>query len=273
MQTVTFPEIGLTLTLNKIAFKIGDWGIHWYALLIVSAFLIAIFFFYENSRKFGIKFEDIIDLMLYLIPISIISARLYYCIFKGDYYFKNPMQILNFRSGGLAIYGGIIGGVTTSYIFCQKRRINLLALFDYIAPYLALGQAIGRWGNFINVEAYGTETNLPWRMGIWSNGIYKEVHPTFLYESIANFIIFLILTYLNSEKTKQKYKFTGKTTYMYFILYSLARFFIEGIRADSLMIYNVKISQILSLGIFVVFSFILSKKALSNRKMNRNTEK
>jgi len=273
MQTVTFPGIGLTLILNKIAIKIGDLGIHWYALLIILSFLIAMLLLYKNSRKFGIKFENIIDLMLYLIPISIASARIYYCIFKGNYYFENPSQIFNVRSGGLAIYGGIIGGVATCYIFCKKRNINLLSLFDSIAPYLALGQAIGRWGNFINVEAYGTETNLPWRMGILNNGIYKEVHPIFLYESIADFIIFLILIYLNSEKSKQKYKFTGKTTYIYFILYSLARFFIEGIRSDSLMVYNIKISQILSLAIFVIFSALLSKNIMLKRKMNRNTEK
>lgn len=273
MQTVTFPGIGLTITLNKIAFKIGNLGIHWYALLIVFSFLIAIFFLYKNSGKFGAKTEDITDLILYLIPISIASARIYYCIFKADYYFKNPLQIFNLRTGGLAIYGGIIGGAITCYIFCKKRKIKPLSLFDYIAPYLALGQAIGRWGNFINVEAYGIETNLPWRMGILENGTYKEVHPTFLYESIADLIIFLILIYLNSEKSKQKYKFTGKTTYIYFILYSLARSFIEGIRSDSLMLYNIKISQILSLAIFVVFSMLLSKKVILNRKINRNTEK
>lgn len=273
MQIVSFPEIGLTLKLHKIAITIGKFSIHWYAILIVLSFMLALFFFYKNNGKFEIKFNDILDLMLYLIPISIISARIYYCIFKADYYLKNPLQIFNIQSGGLAIYGGIIGGAITCYIFCKKRKLNFLSLFDYITPYLALGQAIGRWGNFINVEAYGTETSLPWRMRILENGIYKEVHPTFLYESIADFVIFIILVCLNSNKAKQKYKFTGKTTYIYLILYSLARFFIEGLRTDSLMLYNIKISQILSLAIFVVCSILLMKKTQLNRKIDRNTEK
>ena len=273
MQIVTFPGMGLELKLNKIAITIGNISIHWYAILIVLAIAMALFLLYIRRKKSEIKFEDIVDLMLYLIPISIISARIYYCLFSGDYYFKNTLEILNIRNGGLAIYGGIIGGATTCWVFCKKRKINLLQLLDMLAPYLALGQAIGRWGNFINVEAYGVETKLPWRMGIIEKGIYKEVHPTFLYESIANFAIFLVLIYINSGKSKQKYKFAGKTTYIYFILYSFARFFIEGIRIDSLMLKSIRISQILSLAIFVVFGILLAKKILEHRKMSRNLEK
>lgn len=273
MQTVTFPGFGLTIKLNKIAFSLGNIGIHWYAIFIVLAFIIALFFFYKQDGKFGIKFETLVDLLLYVIPISLLCARLYYCAFRGDYYFENPWEIFHVQAGGLAIYGGIIGGAITCYFFCQKRDISFLSLLDYIVPYLALGQAIGRWGNFINVEAYGTETTLPWRMGIMENGIYKEVHPTFLYESIADLFIFLILIYINSEKGKTKSKFKGKTTYLYLILYSLARFFIEGLRTDSLMLYNMRISQILSLALFVVFSILLSKKEYANRKINTNLEK
>ena len=268
MQTVTFPEIGVEVNLNKIAFSIGNIGIHWYAIFIVFAFIIALLFLYKKSSKMEIKFETLVDLMLYLIPISLICARIYYCLFRGDYYFKNPWKIFYIQDGGLAIYGGIIGGALTCYFFCKKRNINLLLLLDYIVPYLALGQSIGRWGNFINVEAYGTETTLPWRMGIIENGIYKEVHPTFLYESIADLLIFFVLTRVNSKN-----KFNGKTTYLYLILYSLARFFIEALRTDSLMLYNIRISQILSLVLFVVFSILLSEKEYRQRKINANPEK
>jgi len=128
-------------------------------------------------------------------------------------------------------------------------------LLDFIAPSLAIAQSIGRWGNFINVEAYGIETKMPWRMGIFENGVYKEVHPTFLYESLATLIIFIIL----SKKSKKR-RFEGEIFYLYIIMYSFIRFFIEGIRIDSLMLNNIRISQILSMALFVVFCIILSKK-------------
>lgn len=268
MQTITFPEIGIEINLNRIAFSIGNIGIHWYAIFIVFALIIALLFLYKKRNKMEIKFETLVDLMLYLIPISLICARIYYCLFRGDYYFKNPWKIFYIQDGGLAIYGGIIGGALTCYFFCKKRNINFLLLLDYIVPYLALGQAIGRWGNFINVEAYGTETKLPWRMGIIENGIYKEVHPTFLYESIADLLIFFVLIRVNSKNN-----FNGKTTCLYLILYSLVRFFIEELRTDSLMLYNIKISQILSLALFVLFNILLSKKEYRQRKINANLEK
>lgn len=139
--------------------------IYWYAVLIVSSIAISLILCKKNSGKFGIKFEDILDLSIILIPISFISARLYYVIFNIKQY-TNIIEIINIKDGGLAIYGGIIGGIITAYIFCKKRKIKLLNLTDFIAPFLALGQSIGRWGNFINVEAYGIQTNLPWKMGI-----------------------------------------------------------------------------------------------------------
>lgn len=133
-------------------------------------------------------------------------------------------------------------------------------MLDLLVPYLALGQSIGRWGNFFNIEAYGTQTNLPWRMGIFENGIYKEVHPTFLYESLATFILFIILYKINTKNNTLAHKFEGETTLIYLIFYSFIRFFIETIRTDSLMIYNVKISGLLSAVIFVSSCLILYKK-------------
>ena len=140
------------------------------------------------------------DLSLWLIPISIIFARAYYIVFTLDYFLLEPLQILNIRSGGLAIYGGIIGGVLTIFIFCKKRKISFLNMLDYIVPTLALGQAIGRWGNFFNVEAYGINCTNIFRMGILENGIYKEVHPTFLYESTVTFLLAIFLFQLQKKR-------------------------------------------------------------------------
>ena len=138
MNTITFPGLNLKLQLSRIAFSIGNIEIYWYAIIMMSAFIISLIILKIKDEKFNIKFSDILDLSLYLIPISIISARLYYILFNLEYYIDNPTQMLNLKAGGLAIYGGIIGGLITCYIFCKKRKINLLDLLDYIIPCLAL---------------------------------------------------------------------------------------------------------------------------------------
>ena len=138
MNTITFPLLNLKLQVSRIAFSIGNIYIYWYAILMMSAFVISLIIFKIKDGKFGIKFSDRLDLSLYVIPISIISARVYYILFNLKYYIYNPIQMFNLKAGGLAIYGGIIGGVITCYIFCKKRKINLLDLLDYIVPCLAL---------------------------------------------------------------------------------------------------------------------------------------
>ena len=173
---------------------------------------------------------------------------------------SNPIQIINIRGGGLAIYGGIIGGIIACYIFCKKKNINILNLLDCIAPILALSQGIGRWGNFINVEAYGTETNLPWKMGIIEDGVKKFVHPTFLYESISTLAIFIILTVVSKNR-----KFKGQITYLYLIMYSFARAIIEGLRTDSLMLGPIRISQVLSIIIFIMTVIVYIKRVKSDK--------
>lgn len=261
---VTFPELGLEFNISKIAISILGINIYWYAILIVGAIILSLIILKLNNKKEKVKYETIIDLSIYLIPICFLCARLYYVLFNLEYYIKNPLEILNVKSGGLAIYGGIIGGIAVTYIYCKLKKINFLSLLDQIAPCLALGQAIGRWGNFINVEAYGSETNSLFRMGIFENGIYKEVHPTFLYESIADFIIFIILIILSKKRQK-----TEERTLIYLILYSFVRFFIEGIRIDSLMLNNIRISQMLSLIIFVISCSILIYNNKKNKKMSK----
>lgn len=200
MNKVTFPGLGLELNISKTAISILGIDIAVYAVLIVSAIIIALIIFKIKDGLYKIKFQDILDLLIILLPVSIISARIFYVIFELDKFIYNPIEILNIRNGGLAIYGGIIGGFITCYIFCKKRKINILDLTDYIVPCLALGQAIGRWGNFFNIEAYGAETTNFFRMGILENGIYKEVHPTFLYESAITFTLAIFLLILQNKR-------------------------------------------------------------------------
>lgn len=274
MNTVIFPSINLELNIKRVAFSIFGIDIYWYGIIIALAIMIALLILKLQDGKFGIEFNTILDLAIYLIPISLISARIYYVLFNLQQYTNNPLKIFNLRDGGMAIYGGIIGGLITCIIFCKKRKIKILNMLDYIVPVLALGQAIGRWGNFINIEAHGTETNSIFRMGIIENGTYMEVHPTFLYESIITFFLaILLLNIKDSEKIKKDSKkqlirkYPGQVTFIYLIVYSFARFFIEGIRTDSLMLFNFRISQILSMAIFVVSCLILTYKELKHKKI------
>lgn len=257
MNIITFPGLNLEIHISKVAFRIFGIQIYWYAVLIVMSMILAIIMYKKRDGLYELKFNDILDLSLYVIPISIICARLYYILFNLQYYLNKPIEIFNFRSGGLAIYGAVIGGIITCLIFCKKRKINILDLLDYIVPGVVLGQAIGRWGNFINVEAYGTSTTSFLRMGITEASKYIEVHPTFLYESFVCFIIFVILLII-----KNKRKFKGQIVFTYLILYSIERFFVEGLRVDSLMIGNLKVSQMLSVIIFAVASifYIIKRK-------------
>jgi len=264
MEQVIFPGVGLNLNVSKIAFTVFGIDLHWYAIIIVSALIIGLILAKLKNKTFGIKYEDIFDAMFYVIPISFISARLYYVIFNFGIFRENMWNIFYLRTGGLAVYGAIIGAVITLTIFCKKRKIKILDMLDYIVPMFALGQSMGRWGNFLNIEAYGEKTNLPWRMGIIENGTYMEVHPTFLYESIITFLLFIILSFMTKNR-----KYSGQITYIYLFLYAFSRFFIENLRTDSLMLYNFRISSIIS----VLICIILIKNKLLNYKMKQKTEK
>lgn len=244
--------------ISRVAFSVGAIDVYWYAVLIVLALIIGFLWSRINSGKFGVSFENIVDLAIFMLPVSFVSARLYYVLFNLDYYGKYPSEILDFKGGGLAIYGGIIGAVVTIVVFCKIKKIKILNLTDFLAPVLALGQAIGRWGNYINIEAYGTETSFPIKMEIVENGVTKYVHPTFLYESVCDFIIFLILAKLGKKR-----KFSGQLTIIYFACYGFIRFFIEDLRTDSLMLGSIRVSQMLSGIVFlvaVILYIIYSKK-------------
>ena len=266
MRTINFEGLGLSFNINNVFLNINGVKIYWYAVCIIFGIALCLFLCKKDDKKYNISFETILELFLIVIPIALICARLYYILFRLDYYIQNPQEILNFRNGGLAIYGGIIGGIITIVLFCKKKNIKLLDMLDFLAPYLALGQCIGRWGNFFNGEAHGTETMSLLRMGIVEDGHYIQVHPTFLYESICTLIIFVFL-----YKIRNKRKYSGQLTYWYFFLYGIARAIIEGFRTDSLMLGNIRISQILSICLSVVFGIILIYKKKSKEKNKSET--
>ena len=232
--------------MDPTAFTLFGIDIQWYGILIATgAFLAILLGIKQTKTTVGITEDDFIDSVLWILPIAVVCARLYYVVFFDfAYYMANPMQILNFREGGLAIYGGVIGGIIVGWIFCKRRKINFFTLFDIAAPGLALAQGIGRWGNFINQEAHGGPTDLPW--GIMVNGI--KVHPTFLYESIVDIgLFFFLYFYLRKHK-----KYEGQMAATYMVVYSLARFFIEGLRTDSLMLGSFRVSQLVSIGGIII---------------------
>ena len=262
VNEISFPSLNLNFKISRIAFRIFNIPIYWYAIIIVSGIIIALLLCKKSKTKFGIEFDNILEALIFALPIGVICARIYYCIFNLPQYVANPQTVLNIKDGGLAIYGGIIGAGITIVIYCKLKKIDILNFFDCIIPYVAIAQSIGRWGNFVNVEAYGYETTNFFRMQINTIEGIKEVHPTFLYESIVMLGIFILLEFL-----KKRRKFKGEIIEIYFITYSFARFWIEGIRADSLMLYKFRISQILSIFIFVFFCFNFIFKILKDNKL------
>jgi phosphatidylglycerol:prolipoprotein diacylglycerol transferase len=257
-----------TSKISNIAFNIFGIDIYWYAVLIVMAIIIGILWCKLHDGRYGIRFDNIIDLLIFVLPISFICARIYYCVFAWQDFSTNIFEVFNFRNGGLAIYGGLIGASITTFVFCKLKKINFLDLIDYMIPVVALGQAIGRWGNFFNKEAYGTTTNGFIKMEIIESGQIKYVHPTFLYESLVTFLCFILLSILSKNR-----KYKGQITTIYLIIYSFARMLIEGIRTDSLMLYNIRISQGLSLIIFLVFSSIFACKTVKCRTREKKVDK
>ena len=263
MNTINFEGLGIRLNINSVLFEFKEIKIYWYAVCIVVGIAVALLFCKKDNGKYGIKFMDVLSLALILLPVSIIFARLYYVIFKLNYYSKNLIEIFNIRNGGLAIYGALIGAIVTIIFFCKYKKINILDMTDYLAPFVAIGQSIGRWGNFFNLEAHGTETTSLFRMGIVENGKYIQVYPTFFYESVCTLIIFFIL-YIKRNKRD----YTGQITFIYFFLYGFIRAIIEGLRTDSLMIANFRVSQIISIFLCIIFGSILLYK---DKKINKRS--
>lgn len=265
MKPITFPNLGLEFSINPVAFSIFGKDIYWYGIIITFGIALALFLAWRNRHKQKIEWDTLIDFILIAIPVGIVCARLYYVLFKWDYYSQNLGEIIQIWNGGLAIYGAVIGGILTALVFCKMKKINFLELCDYCAPCLALCQSIGRWGNFVNQEAYGQITNSFLKMGIYNTDIqdYIFVQPTFFYESMCTFIICIILTKLNKNK-----KFSGQIFFLYMILYGGARAVIEGYRSDSLYLgsSSIRISQVLALLFSTLFAVIYLFTAKKNKK-------
>ena len=252
---------GKEIAINPVMISVGPFSVYWYGFFIVGSIVLSFLLAQKRITKkkcdFGITLDNIYDFIIGAVLISILCARLYYVLFNLKYYLANPSEILQIWNGGLAIYGGIIGAIIYTIIFCRRKGIVFYDLADLAAPYLALSQSIGRWGNFVNQEAYGCATNLPWKMGVFDIAIgdYIYVHPTFFYESICNFILFFILMKLSKNR-----KFKGQVFFSYMIGYGIIRSIVEGLRIDSLMMGNFRVSQILSL-IFVALFGIMYYRA------------
>lgn len=242
--------------MNQIFLDLGFIQIYWYSVILFVAFLLGGMLALNESKRFKIKEDYMINLFFYLVPIALIGARIYFVLFHLDQYSLDPISILKIWEGGLAIHGGIIAGLLFIIFYTKKYKINTLRILDILAVSLILGQAIGRWGNFMNGEAFGPATTLEKLQnmhlpefiinGMNINGTYHI--PTFLYESIWCLIGFIILLIFR----RNKYTKIGMITALYMIWYSIGRFFIEGLRQDSLMLGDFRVAQIVSIILIVV---------------------
>ena len=264
---IRFPGLfgDWTFTASAKALDIGK-GVYWYGIIIAIGLLMALLFCMKQRKKYGISEDDLLDGLLWGIPFGIIGARLYYVIFYLDLY-RNSDGTINWREviaiwdGGLAIYGGVIATVIVALLLSRRRKFKIGAMLDLVVMGLLIGQIFGRWGNFMNREAFGAETTLPWRMQLTTTaGTLIEVHPTFLYESLWNLIGLLLIVFVVSKARR----FDGENTWFYFLWYGIGRFWIEGLRTDSLYLFNwtiagqpIRVSQALSLVMVLVSAFML----------------
>lgn len=248
---------------DPIAFSAFGLEVRWYGIFIAIALIVGLLLAIKRAPGYHLKADDVLDFFLYLTPAIIIGARLYYVLFSLDYYRDHPKEIFAIWNGGLAIHGGIIAGIIVAIIFCRVKKIDFFVLADAIIPGLPLGQAIGRWGNFFNQEAYGGQTNLPWAITVNDPVLgLIQVHPTFLYESIWNLFVFGFLFFYE----KRFKRVDGELLFVYLSGYSIGRFFIEGLRTDSLMFSGLRIAQVislLSLVIGILGLVILRKQKIS----------
>ncbi len=263
---VSFPGLGIELNIDRVAFSIFGFEIYWYALLIMTGFVLAVVYAFCNVKRFNLKIDPLIDVILVGLVCGIIGARAYYVFFRLDSY-DSLWDMINIRDGGLAIYGGIIAAFLSGIIMCRVRKLDILSTFDVVGIGFLIGQGIGRWGNFMNQEAFGSMTDLPW--GMYSeNTCYTEivdgvtkfvgpttVHPCFLYESIWCLWGFVLLHFIS----KYYYKFRGQMFFCYLLWYGLGRAWIEGLRTDSLWLVDnvIKVSQLLAIACVLVAAVLL----------------
>ena len=261
---------------DRVAIEFGKFQIYWYSIFILVAVVVAYLVISKEAVKKDIDKEFVINLTFYTIIVGLIGARLYYCLFNLSYYLSNPIEILKIWNGGLAIHGGIIGGLLFIIFYCKKYRVEILKMLDIIVVGVIIGQAIGRWGNFFNSEAYGTVTTLATLQhlhlpqfiidGMYIAGKYRQ--PTFLYESIWNVLGFILLLILRRNRRIKKGQLTG----VYLIWYSSARIVIESMRTDSLMLGPFRVAQLMSIllifiGVILLIYYTKIKKVASFEKL------
>ena len=275
---VQFPGLGLELTLNRVAFSIGGFNVYWYGIIIAAGMLLAMAYAFHKAVEFGIDSDRLVDVVFIGVIMGVICARAYYVIF-APFDYTSFWQMIDIRQGGLAIYGGVIGAFVFGGLAAKWRKIPILPLFDLVGICFLIGQGIGRWANFINQEAFGTNTTLPW--GMYSEGTQsylasvqatlaaegvtvdptQPVHPTFLYESIWCLVGFVILALLIKHR-----RFNGQLFLSYVIWYGIGRFWIEGLRTDSLMVNGtLRTSQLVALVSVVVAVVLMVMGLLRSR--------
>lgn len=272
MHYIEFPNLGIHIDLDPVIFSIGIFQVHWYGIITALAFLIVVAGVIKNAPKYDLNQDHMIDLILITVPIGVLGARLFYVIVNWKYYSANLSEIYKIWHGGLAIYGGIILGLITIYLFCRRKKINTLHLLDHIVVYLVLGQVVGRWGNFVNQELFGPNTDLPWGMtgDIIKHTIAVEgfkgvdpnlpVHPLFLYESLWNLAALFILLWFRKRK-----KQNGEVFFLYMIAYGGARFVIDSMRFD-LKVGDVNINRLLGIVFVIAFTVVFIIRRIRLKK-------
>ena len=272
--SISFPILGENFVIYAPrSISVFGFQLYLYGLFITAGFILAGVYLYIRRDTFKLTQDNVLDLIIMAVPCGLLGARIYYIIFNADLYFGPGkwQNIINFREGGLAVYGGVLGGMAAFYIYSRRKKIPPGKLLDAAGFGLFIGQSLGRWGNFFNREAYGTATSLPWRMGLTTYAGTIFVHPTFLYESLWNFIG-LILMHIFSKKRGSQYY--GQYFLMYVAWYGFGRFFIEGIRIDSLYIYgtNIRVSQLLAALSCIAAFIILRRNHIRGYTSNEDVE-
>ena len=261
---VSFPNLGWEFTINRVAFSIGSFQVYWYGLIIATGLILALVYAHFSAKRYNVDGSKLMNCVFAGIITGIIGARLYFCIFKWDYYGSHPLEIFAIHEGGLAIYGGIIGALLGGLGVAKIQKMKFMPILDITMVGFLIGQGLGRWGNFFNQEAYGTPTDLPW--GMMSEGTLGEtVHPCFLYESLWCLLGVAVLHFYG----KYRQRYAGQIFYLYLVWYGFERMIVEGLRTDSLYLpfqlfgMDIRVSQVLSFAIFVtgiVLLIINSKK-------------
>jgi len=250
LSAISFPGLGIQIDPSPVAFTVFGKDIYWYGIIIAFGFIMAYVYMSANCRRYGLTQDHVIDLLLWAIPIGLVCARIYYVVFNWSLYRENPISALYMWEGGMAIYGGVLGGMLGILIYSRIKRIPCPVLYDLSAFGVLIGQIFGRWGNFMNREAHGGETDSFLRMGLVEGGVLRYYHPTFLYESLWNLVGLILM-----HRLSKKRKFDGQMALTYFLWYGLGRAWIEGLRTDSLYLFGtgIRVSQLLAM-LFVVFS-------------------